>query len=135
MHTWYFGQLPKQTRELPGDFLDIFCGDQNRKLYSVKLRSMNPVRVQAKYDVDQWSKKQRRRRERKYILIGQATQGVSFTCKGGKKIFCIFWDKRLTSGKLFTGQEILFNIFWEKATKEKITEGYQSCWPNLLIFY
>jgi len=72
---------------------------------------MNPVRVQAKHDVDQWSKKQRRRRERKYILIGQATQGVSSTCKGGKEIFCIFWDKLLTSRKLFTGQEILFNIF------------------------
>ena len=120
------------TRRCP---IYIFCGGQSRKLYSVKLRSMNPVRVQAKHDVDQWSKKQRRRRERKYILIGQATQGVSFTCKGGKKIFCIFWDKRLTSRKLFIGQEILFNIFWEKATKEKITKGYQSCWSNLLIFY
>jgi len=75
---------------------------------------MNPARVQAKHDVDQWSKKQRRRRERKYILIGQATQGVSSTCKGGKEIFYIFWDKRLTSRKLFTGQKILFNIFWEK---------------------
>ena len=107
VHTWYFGQLPKKIGELPGGVLYIFCRGQSRKLYSVKLRSMNPARVQAKHDVDQWSKKQRRQK-RKYILIGQATQGVSFTCKGGKKIFCIFWDKRLTSGKLFTGQEILF---------------------------
>ena len=96
---------------------------------------MNPARVQAKHDVDQWSNKQRRRWERKYILIGQATQGVSSTCKGGKEIFFIFWEKRLTSRKLFTGQEILFNIFWEKATKEKITEAYQTCWPSLFIFY
>ena len=110
MHTWYFGQLPKQTGELPGSVLYIFCGGQNRKLYSVKLRSMNPVRVQAKHDVDQWSKMQRTQK-RKYILIGQATQGVTSTCKRGKEIFCIFWDKRLTSRKLFIGQEILFNIF------------------------
>ena len=111
-HTWYFGQLPKQTWELPGSVLYIFCGGQNRKLYIVKLRSMNPARVQEKHDIDQWSK-QRSRRKRKYILIGQATQGVSSTCKGEKKIFCIFWDKHLT-GKLFTGQKTLFNILWEK---------------------
>ena len=73
VHTWYFQQLPKQTGELIGGVLYIFCGGQNRKLYSIKLRTMNPARVQAKHDVDQWSKKQRRRRERKYILIGQAT--------------------------------------------------------------
>ena len=103
VHTWYFGQLPKQTGELPGGVLYIFCGGQNRKLYSVKLRSMNPARVQAKHDVDQWSKKQRRIWERKYILISQATQGVSSTCKGGKEIFYIFWDKRLRSKKLFSG--------------------------------
>jgi len=71
MHTWYFGQLPKQTGELPGGVLYILCGGQNRKLYNVKLRSTNPVRVQAKHDVDQWSKKQRRRQERKYILIAR----------------------------------------------------------------
>ena len=113
VHTWYFGQLPKQTGELPGGVLYIFYGGQNRKLYSVKLRSMNPLRVQAKHDVDQWSKKQKKETEKKYILISQATQGVSSTWKGEKKIFCIFWDKHLT-GKLFTGQKTLFNILWEK---------------------
>jgi len=45
---------------------------------------MNPARVQAKHDVDQWSNKQRRRPERKYILIGQPTQGVSSTFQGRK---------------------------------------------------
>ena len=57
VHTWYFGLQPKQTGELPGGVLYILYGGQNRKLYSVKLRTMNPVRVQAKHDVDQWSKK------------------------------------------------------------------------------
>ena len=72
VHTWYFGQLPKQTGELIGGVLYIFCGGQNRKLYSIKLRTMNPARVQAKHDVDQWSKKQRRRWERKYTFLGEA---------------------------------------------------------------
>ena len=84
-----FPTTAETNRRITGSVLYIFYGGQSRKLYSVKLRSMNPARVQAKHDVDQWSKKQRRRRERKYILIGQATQGVSSMCKEEKEIFSI----------------------------------------------
>ena len=66
-----FPTTAETNRRITGSVLYIFYGGQSRKLYSVKLRSMNPARVQAKHDVDQWSKKQRRRQERKYILIAR----------------------------------------------------------------